>query len=552
MSGAAVAGEHTVDHRLPSVDGVEPPRPRRTRRRPLDIGAVVVLLIGILLTTAMTIAANLVNDDNEQSLLEQRTLEASTVLNGSLPTIRVPLATTAELAQGTGGDVAAVENILVSATGEGGPFVGAAVFERGNPEPIDVIGADLEVMARPAEEIEAMIDGAFAVDDFDVIGLLDDESPRLGYAYASKATGGRYVAYAEAALPPNRRQVIQRDSAFADLDYALYLGDRELGDALVISSVEDLPITGRRTDTIVAFGADELLFVTSPREHLGATILSWLPLALAVAGAILTGGAAALTERLLRQRERAESLAGELADLYANQRTIAEELQHSLLPQQLPTIPGLEIGVRYVPGVEGVDIGGDWYDVVEVDEHHVLLVVGDVSGRGIPAAAVMASLRYAIRAYAAQGDTPTTILRKLRALLDVGRDGFFATVLCGVVDVRTREITLANAGHPNALLVGPAGATFVTTEVATPIGVPATGEHGAVTVRIPDDATLLAFTDGLFERRGQTIDVGLEHLRDAAARHDGGLDELLGRVVADVVPKGSDDDIALLGVRWPR
>ena len=121
-------------------------------------------------------------------------------------------------------------------------------------------------------------------------------------------------------------------------------------------------------------------------------------------------------------RRSLERIAEENRRLYSEQRTIAQTLQHALLPEALPKIQGVETGARYEAGVEGVDIGGDWYDLIALDDHRLLLVVGDVSGRGVRAAATMASLRYAIHAYAAQNDPPATILTKLSKLVNVGSD----------------------------------------------------------------------------------------------------------------------------------
>ena len=151
----------------------------------------------------------------------------------------------------------------------------------------------------------------------------------------------------------------------------------------------------------------------TPVEELGGTLLARLQWLLLGFGLVLTVGAAALTERLVRRREQAQRLADQLgvvadenARLYAEQRTVAQTLQHSLLPETLPETPELTVRARYIAGVAEIDIGGDWYDVIELDNGNVLFVVGDVSGRGLRAATVMASLRYAIRAYAAQGDDP--------------------------------------------------------------------------------------------------------------------------------------------------
>jgi serine phosphatase RsbU (regulator of sigma subunit) len=282
-----------------------------------------------------------------------------------------------------------------------------------------------------------------------------------------------------------------------------------------------------------------------------------LPWVLAAAGVVLTLGAAALAEWLIRRRERAEALAAELrkiaaenARLLADQRTVAATLQHSLLPEALPEVVGLELGVRYVAGVEGVDIGGDWYDVVTLDDGRLFFVVGDVSGRGLRAATVMASLRYAIRAYAAQGDDPATVLTKLTKLLSVARDGAFATVLCGIIDVERHEATIASAGHPYPLLVTNGSTEFVPTRNGVPVGVTGTEPYESVTASIPANATLLAFTDGLVERRGEALDVGFQRLRDSSAGANGSLEDLLTRVVHDAEHAGTQDDTAVLGIRW--
>ena len=142
--------------------------------------------------------------------------------------------------------------------------------------------------------------------------------------------------------------------------------------------------------------------------------------------------------RLVGRRQHAEELATENARLFAQQRTVAQTLQHSLLPDVLPEVAGASVAVRYLAGAEEVDIGGDWYDVIALDGGRTLFIVGDVSGRGLRAATVMAALRFGARAYAAEGDEPEIILSKLSQLLSVDRDGHFATVLCGDARSSTR------------------------------------------------------------------------------------------------------------------
>ena len=130
-------------------------------------------------------------------------------------------------------------------------------------------------------------------------------------------------------------------------------------------------------------------------------------------------------------------------------------------PQTLPEAHGLEFGAIYAPGTEGIDIGGDWYEVVARADGTVVVVVGDVSGHGLDAATMMASLRFAIRAYAADGDGPGSILGKLTHLVNVGRDGHFATVLCGVVDPGAHRPRWADAGHPRPLVVADGTSRYV-------------------------------------------------------------------------------------------
>jgi serine phosphatase RsbU (regulator of sigma subunit) len=363
--------------------------------------------------------------------------------------------------------------------------------------------------------------------------------------------------YGESALPANRRLRIDRTSAFSDLNYALYLGNTERASDLVATSLPHLPVTGRRAMTTVPFGDATFTLVMTPMGTLGGSLSQALPWVIAGVGTLLAVAAALVSERLVRRRRRAEGTADDLAKvatesrrLYAEQRGLAQALQHALLPVDIPAFAGVEVRALYLPGVGGVEIGGDWYDVIYLNDSRFLLVLGDVSGRGVQAATVMASLRYAVRAYAAEGDPPETILDKLSYLLSVDREGHFATVLCGLVDVDGQQITFVNAGHLNPLLIAGNDCQFVATDVGVPIGVTDHGRYAPVTVPVPRGATLVAFTDGLVERRRESLDVSLDRMRLTAQTLNGSLDHMLERLVRDLTPAGSDDDIAVVGVKW--
>ncbi len=148
-------------------------------------------------------------------------------------------------------------------------------------------------------------------------------------------------------------------------------------------------------------------------------------------------------------------------------------------------------------------MGGDWYDVIDIDGRRLLLVVGDVSGRGLRAATTMASLRCAIRAYAAQGDGPRDILSKISRLVDVTDSGQLATVLCAMVEPEHRQLTVTSAGHLPPLLVSDGEGRFVDVEVGLPIGVGADTPYRSTTVTVPQSATVVAFTDGRWKRAGR-------------------------------------------------
>ena len=333
----------------------------------------------------------------------------------------------------------------------------------------------------------------------------------------------KFAVYAESVLPADRQSRLRSNAAFSDLNYAIYLGSSLSPTHLLVTDLTRLPLAGRQAKQVIPFGDNVLTLVVAPRVPLGGTLPARLPWIILAVGILLSLGAAAVTTRLIRGRLGAEQLAGELEEavrenqaLYAEQRTIAQTLQHALLPAELPELPGTECSARYEPGEEGVEIGGDWYDAIPLNDHRLLVVVGDVSGRGLRAAATMASLRYAIHAYAAQSDPPATILTKLSGLLHVTTAGQFATVLCAVLDTQTHEVTMASAGHLPPLLIGADGGTYLECRVGPPIGVQSGARYTPMTVTVPRRATLLAFTDGLVERRGESIDTGLARLRDAA------------------------------------
>jgi serine phosphatase RsbU (regulator of sigma subunit) len=544
----AGASSSVAEQALPEVIAlVNPPR-----RHMLHLGTVIVLVVGLVITGVLTFGAASVHQSNEDHLLQQRARDVAAVVSASAPNILRPLASAAALVEATSARPLTFKQLMAPIVGNQRQFVSASVWltHAKNPRPVVTAGAVPELTKQPPAKIRSYLQEAGGEASLYIYDLLNEGDRRLGYAVSAHTRKEKYVVYAEVSLPKDRRAAIDQSPAFADLGYALYLGTTENSRQLVASSTGGELLHGRRASEIIPFGHEKLLVVVTPHRELGGTLLARLPWALGAFGLLITLAAAALVEGLTRRRAQAEMLAYENAQLYADQRSVAQTLQHSLLPDAFPSLPGVDFAARYIAGVEGIDIGGDWYDVVQLDDGRLVVVVGDVSGRGLHAATMMASLRYAIRAYAVQGDAPSDLLTKLSRLASVGRDGHFATVLCGNIDVVERRVTFANAGHPRPLVITGKNAEFVSSPVGVPVGVVRGAQYLEVTASLPPGATLLMYTDGLIERRGESIDTGLERLRAAAQGHNGSLDELLTEIVRQAIPQGSDDDTAILGLRW--
>jgi PAS domain S-box-containing protein len=231
------------------------------------------------------------------------------------------------------------------------------------------------------------------------------------------------------------------------------------------------------------------------------------------------------------------------ARAYDEQRTVAVTLQRSILgPSSLPA----GFAVRYEPAQ--LEVGGDWYDVIDLGADRVGLVVGDCVGRGLGAASVMGQLRSAARALLLRANSPVQVLTALDDFARTTPDSACTTVLCAVVDRTTGELTYSSAGHPPGIVARPDGWHDLLDQATS---VPLLVSHPAVrteaTTRLPPGATLLLYSDGLVERRSEPIDTGLARAADVLAA---GLDlpeeYLADRLLAQVPPESGHDDVVVL------
>ena len=232
------------------------------------------------------------------------------------------------------------------------------------------------------------------------------------------------------------------------------------------------------------------------------------------------------------------------------QGQIAETLQRSLLPRQLPQIPGLRMAARYLPAADESAVGGDWYDAIELDHRRIGFVIGDVAGHGMAAATFMGQLRSAIRAYALDTEGAGEALTKLARFAD-RMHSRMATVIYATLNLNTWEVRFARAGHPYPLLIRADGSTEFLTEVGgPPLGTVPGQAYDEQTVQLTPGETLLLYTDGLIERRGHQLAEGEEALvKVASAAAD--EPELKCQAITSQLTRdiAIPDDIAVLAVQ---
>jgi serine phosphatase RsbU (regulator of sigma subunit)/DNA-binding response OmpR family regulator/anti-sigma regulatory factor (Ser/Thr protein kinase) len=244
------------------------------------------------------------------------------------------------------------------------------------------------------------------------------------------------------------------------------------------------------------------------------------------------------------------AVALERARLYEREHAVSTALQRSLLPAELPAVPGARLAVRYLPAGWGLEAGGDWYDAVQRPDGTFAFVVGDVVGRGVPAAAMMGRLRHALHAYLAEGHGPAAALARLDALVEQSGPGTLATVACACYDPTTGALEHASAGHPPPLVAVPGQAPeFIDHPLGLPIGVMPDATFERRRFVVAPGTIVLLFTDGLVEDRELPIGEGLERLR-AGVTSDPDLERWLeGTVERMTAGRTVDDDVAALAIR---
>jgi anti-sigma regulatory factor (Ser/Thr protein kinase) len=236
--------------------------------------------------------------------------------------------------------------------------------------------------------------------------------------------------------------------------------------------------------------------------------------------------------------------------LYDAQQALAQKLQQTLLPRRLPQLAGVVTTARYLPSSGGIELGGDWYDLISLPDHRIGAVIGDVQGHNISAAVVMGQLRSAVRAYAAEGHDPGTVLSRANRLLVELDTDLFATCLCLWLDPSTGQVEIVTAGHYPPIVRTPDGDDHghqITAGI--PLGIEPDARYETTRLTLAPGTLIALYTDGLVnaDQQGHPVQDALE----AALANAGDLETLGDRMIARLTDRPArTDDAALLLMRF--
>jgi PAS domain S-box-containing protein len=343
-------------------------------------------------------------------------------------------------------------------------------------------------------------------------------------------------------------------------------GNFAIGECWSVPTTQQPAVVFMRGEAVVARGAAEIQQFDLPAELVrplmdrGVHTLLMVPL---TARGVTLGVAAFSRSKTAESYEEADvrliidltaraAVHVDNARLYTREHNAAVTLQHSLLPRDIPPVAGLDIAWRYQPASRAAEIGGDWFDVIPLEHGKVKLIVGDVTGHGIHAAATMGQLRTTTMALVRLGCPIDEILAQLSAVVATQGEEAGATCVHAIYDPASRRCRLASAGHPPPVLRHPDGRTeFIDLPPGLLLGA-GPGPYSHVERELAPGSILALYTDGLIEQPGQDLAVGMSRLARALA--DGptrSLDELCDSILATLAPQPRDDVALLLARTTP-
>ncbi len=520
---------------------------RRLRRiGPFHVVPVAVVLLLVGFTTAATALVHLIVQNQERKLLIERANEVNLVLTTSITTVSTDLSVLARDA-GRGGPTEFVQEAQAQLASSPGADVSLGLLR-----PSDgtfVVLASTGGAWKVGESLSGAPATAMKLAEGDAImvatGVYGSGASRsLGFAL--RAPGG-LVVYRQSILGPVRPPGQAGSAPFSELRVVVFTSARPDASQVLVATAGALPLHGQvRYAPLMAGSSKWLTGVSAIHPLVGsvATAAPWVVLGTGLVGS-------ALVFLLLEGMAYRRDFAVEAAE---TEHRFAEALQRRLLPT-VPTLDGLDVAAIYVPGADHQQVGGDWFDVFELRSGQVAVVIGDVMGHDVDAAATMAQLRAALRSYTAAGSSPARTIEQLADFIELFGIPAVVTVICGILDVPgadgSRRFSWANAGHLPPLLRHPSGRVKELGEASSPLlGAPSARSRPTGHTRLGLGSTLLLYTDGLVEIEGEDLTVTVDHLKEVLQGADfPTAQEICDAVLEEQVQSSRRDDVALLVVK---
>ncbi len=314
-SGGPAAPDSAAENTAAAQNAASPASSPGTlwRWRPSWV-AVAALLTGLIVTGALSLTSAAVYSRNERRLLNLRVRELSLVLAATAPSTQTPLASAAELANATDGDAQKFRAFMAPYVGPGRQFTSVSLWPLGAAHlaPSTVLGKTPALASMP-ERAEEFFAHSTRPGVLNLTGFLNSPHPALGFDFSASGRAHGFAVYAENPLPANRRSKLEKNSAFSDLNYALYLGHSKRTSDVLVTSLKHLPIKGRQASDVVPFGAGVFTIVVSPNGSLGGSFFEHLPWIIALVGLLgepggraddRSAGASPTLRRAARRRPR--------------------------------------------------------------------------------------------------------------------------------------------------------------------------------------------------------------------------------------------------------
>jgi hypothetical protein len=507
-----------------------------------------------MLTAVGTVVSGILIHNQERRLLDDRANEISLILTTTVNSIVSSLDSLAAVVhiEGVHGPevqkVAASLSIAASATPANRPTMAVVAQTSAGWQVEAVAGNGLrvgQVLSGPAAQAVALANTSGEVAGTSVYQTGSGRT--LGFALGAPATPKGVVLFRQSPLGPVSAPQAASTAPFDGLQVVLYAATGPDPNQLLLTTTKQLPLSGLVRYQPFHAGStawDLGVSATGPLVGTLAADVEWLVLAVGIVGSVLI---AVVVEIEARRRDAAIAR-------YASEHELAETLQRSLLPE-LPHLDGLDVAARYLASGAGQQVGGDWFDVFALDDGRVGMVIGDVIGHDIAAAAAMSQIRATLRAYAWEGKGPGKVLQQLDEAVDAFASAQLVTVFYGVLDRPapdgSRRMRYANAGHLPPVIKRPNGpAELLEGATSVVIGAPSEAIRAEAEVVLPNGTMLLFFTDGLIEVPGDSLAAALSELVASVDRCAmASADALCEEVVTLARPLELRDDIAALAVR---